>query len=208
MDLSLENILLGVDDGVANMQLPDPALRDHYRNEADRVYWLNGEITNESLDLARMIVRWNEEDDGVPDNERQPIKIFIDSVGGDVTAAAIIVQAIRMSRTRVITINFCMALSAAAHILAAGHERLSFPFATVMLHNGSCQYSGNVDQVESAKKYYDKLSKRFTDVLLGCVNITPQTYKRRTSSDWYITDAEALEYGIVDRVIESLDEII
>jgi ATP-dependent protease ClpP protease subunit len=113
MDLD-NNILIGVSEGVANLQLPDPTLRNYYRDEEDRVFWLNDSVENCAEDLIYMILRCNKEDRRKTIDARQPIKIFIDSPGGDVTFMWSIINLIDISKTPVWTINYCTAYSAAA----------------------------------------------------------------------------------------------
>ena len=206
MDM-FDNVLLGVPESVANLQLPDPYLRNLYRDEEERVYWLDGQISDENLDLVKMIMRCNREDKDIPVSERKPIKIFIDSIGGDVLTEWTIVNAIKCSKTKVITINYCAAFSAAADILASGHERLALPGTHVMMHNGSCGYSGQADAVESQKKYFDGLSKKITDHILNVTNLNPRTYKKKAVVDWFFDENEALDSGIIDRIITDFDDL-
>lgn len=205
---SLNGILIGVPEATANMQLPDPTLRDYYRDEEDRIFWLNEQVENCAEDLIKMILRCNKEDKGKPVEDRKPIKIFIDSPGGDVTFMWSIINMIEMSKTKVITINYCTAYSAAAEILASGHERYALKGSHVMVHSGSCSYSGQADQVESMKKYFDNLSKKTIEHLLAKTKINPKTFKKRSTVDWFMSEDEALENGVVDKIVEDLDEIL
>ena len=204
----LGNLLIGIDDGVANLQLPDPTLRNYYRDEQDRIFWLNDSVESCAQDLIEMILRCNREDKGKPTEERIPIKIFIDSPGGDMTFMWSIINMIETSKTKIITINYCTAYSAAAEILASGHERYGLKGSHVMVHSGSCAYSGQADQVESTKKYFDKLSKKTVEHLMSKTKIDPKVFTRKSVTDWFMDEDEALENGIIDRVVEDLDEIL
>ena len=204
----LGEILLGVPESTANMQLPDPNLRDYYKYEQDRIFWLDENVENCATDLIKMIMRCNNEDKGKPVEERKPIKIFIDSPGGDVTFMWSIINLIEMSKTPVWTINYCTAYSAAAEILASGHVRYAIKGSHVMVHSGNCQYSGQADVVESTKKYFDQVIKRTTDHLLDRTNINSRVFKKKASLDWYMNEEEALENGIVDKIITDLDDIL
>lgn len=112
----LSNILFGVDEGVANLQLPDPTLRDYYRDEADRVFWIDSEVNVATLELVKMIIRCNKEDKDKPIEERKPITVFIDSPGGSVEVLYAIVKAMKASKTPIRTVNYCTAFSAASEI--------------------------------------------------------------------------------------------
>ena len=77
MDNCLNGVLVGVPEDTANLQLPNPELRDYYRDEQDRVFWLNDNVENCAEDLIRMILRCNQEDKGVPTEERNQLKFLL-----------------------------------------------------------------------------------------------------------------------------------
>ena len=204
-EITLDSLLLGVPESVANMQLPDPHLRDFYRDEVDRTYWLNDVVGEGTLDIVRMIIKCNQEDKGKPIEERQPIKIMIDSPGGEVQTMYAVIKAIEMSKTPVYTIVYCNAMSAAAEILAAGHKRYAMPGTCVMVHSGGVGYGGTMEQVESQKKYTDSLIKKTTSTFLKNTKIDAKTLKKKGAADWYMSEEEALECGIVDEIITDID---
>lgn len=207
MEGMLDNILVGVEEGIANLQLPDPQLRDFYRDEQERVFWVDDQIDEGLLDLVKMIVRCNHEDKGKSVEERVPIKVYIDSPGGDVCALWTTIKAIEISKTPVYTINYCTAYSAAADLLTAGHKRFAFPGTNIMVHSGSCMYAGTVEQADNMKKYFDNLGKKVTDYFLAHTKVEPRIYKKKAPYDWYLDEDEALKYGIIDTVITDIDEL-
>jgi ATP-dependent Clp protease protease subunit len=203
----MNEIMIEVPESVANMQLPDPMLRDYYRDEADRVYWVDGEINASLLDLVKMIMRCNKEDKDKPVEERKPIKVMIDSPGGDLLALWTTIKAIEISKTPVYTINYCTAYSAAADLLASGHKRYALPGTSVMVHSGSCMYGGTMEQAENMKKHFDKLGKKVTDYFLAHTKVDPKTFKKKAPSDWYFDEQEALDNGLIDEIISDFDNI-
>lgn len=207
MENMLENILVGVEEDIANLQLPSPQLRDYYRDEQERVFWVDDQIDSGLLDLVKMIVRCNHEDKGKPVEERVPIKVYIDSPGGDVCALYTTIKAIEISKTPVYTINYCTAYSAAADLLAAGHKRFAFPGTNIMVHSGSCMYAGTVEQADNMKKYFDNLGKKLTDYFLAHTKVESRLYKKKAPYDWYLDEDEALKYGIIDAVVSDFDEL-
>jgi ATP-dependent Clp protease protease subunit len=206
-NLTLESLLIGVPESIANMQLPDPTLRNHYRDEEERVYWLNDQVNDDTLSLVEMIIRCNMEDKGKAVEDRMPIKVMINSNGGDVQVMMTIIKTMRISKTPVYTICFSSAMSAAAEILAAGHKRYALPGTCVMIHSGSCSYGGTMEQAESCKKYVDALTKRASDEFVANTKINAKTLKKKGAADWYMSEDEALENGVVDKIITDLDEI-
>lgn len=200
-----KNILDGVPEKVVDMTLPPPFLRDYYRDEADRIFWVDDEIGDNLLDLVKMIIRCNKEDKGLAVEARKPIKIFISSPGGETQAMWSAMQAIQTSKTPCYTINFSYAYSAAAELLIAGHKRFALKGSTTMIHRGSCFIGGEQSVVESTQKYMKVMEQKYQDFLLSHTKIDQKAYKRRASSDMYFDEYEALENGIVDEIVENFD---
>lgn len=203
----LKNALDGVPEEVMDMTLPTPSLRDYYRDEADRIFWVDDEISDNLLDLVKMIIRCNKEDRGLAVEARKPIKIFISSPGGETQAMWSAMNAIQTSKTPCWTINFSYAYSAAAELLVAGHKRFALKGSTTMIHRGSCFIGGEQSVVESTQKYMKAMEQKYQDFLLSHTKIDQKAYKRRASSDMYFDEYEALENGIVDFVVDSFDMI-
>ena len=203
----IDTVLNGIPSSVANMQLPDPDLRDYYRDEQNRIFWIDSNIDDNTLDLVKMIMNCNIEDKGKNIEDRMPIKVMINSGGGDVQIMMTIIKTMKISKTPVYTVCFSSAMSAAAEILAAGHKRFALPGTCVMVHSGSCSYGGTMEQAESCKKYVDALTKRATEEFCSNTKINAKTLKKKGASDWYMDEYEALENGVIDVVIADLDEI-
>lgn len=203
----IKNVLEGVAEEVVDATLPLPYLRDYYRDEAERIFWVDSEINDTLLDLVKMIMRCNKEDKNVPTENRKPIKVFIDSPGGDICALWTTINAIEISKTPVYTIDYCTAFSAAFDLLSAGHKRFALKGTSGMTHSGSCVYGGTVEQAESMKKHFDKLGKKITDYLLEHTKIDPKVFKKKAPSDWYFDEYDMLEYGIIDEIVEDFDSI-
>ena len=207
MDEMLNELLVGIPESTANLQLPDPQLRQYYLDQQDRIYWVDDEINDGLLELVKMIIRCNKEDAGNPVEDRRPIKVFISSPGGETQAMWSAMQAIQTSKTPVWTINFSYCYSAAAELLVAGHKRFALKGSTTMSHRGSCFIGGEQSVVESTQKYMKAMEQKYQDFLLSHTKIDPKAYKKKASADMYFDEYEALENGIVDVVIENFEEI-
>lgn len=203
-----DNVCDGVSEEVVNLSLPTPYLRDYYRDETDRVYWVDEEIGSSLLNLVKMIMRCNKEDKGKPVEERTPIKVFIDTPGGDICVLWTVIKAIEISKTPVYTINYCTCFSAGADLLAAGHKRFALPGTNAMVHSGSCVFGGTMEQAESMKKHFDKLGKKVTDYFLARTKVDPKVFKKKAPSDWYFDEDDMLENGLIDAIITDLDVLI
>lgn len=203
----LENVLLEIPEDVANLRLPDPTLRDYYRDEKDRVFWVD-EVGDETLDVVKMIIKCNKEDKGIPIENRKPITLMIDSPGGSVEVLYSIIKAIEISKTPVRTICYCNAFSAAADLLACGTTgyRMCMPGTNIMMHAGSTQLCGTVAQVDAAKKYFDNMGKEINKLVMSKTNIDTKIQKK-IRDDYYMTCEDALNLGIIDKIITDLDEV-
>lgn len=205
MDDLMNGVLLGIPETTANLQLPDPSLRDYYVDEQERIYRLDHELRECDLALIDMILKCNKEDKGIPVEERKPIKVYISSPGGDVVTLWSIIQVIQHSKTPVHTINISYAFSAAAEILVAGHKRYSLPGTQTMFHRGSSYFGGEAGVVDSTKKHFDKLESKLRDFLLTHTEISPNVYKKKASSDLYMDENDCLKYKVIDEIIYDYD---
>lgn len=207
-ELELQDLLVGVSEGVANLQLPDPCLRDYYRDEEQRIYWINGQVDESTLDLVKFIIKCNRDDVGKTIEERKRILVMIDSPGGSVEVEQSIIGAMKISKTPVYTCCYCTAYSAAADILACGHKRFALPFTNIMFHAGSGEYKGTQAQIDSAKKFFDKVNKRINDEVFSRVHFEQKIIKKLKTDDVFLNEEEALNYGVIDAIVNNFEEIM
>ncbi len=167
--------------------LPNPDEISYFVLEKERKIYLDYEITNDTLAIQRMILRWNIEDRGVPAAERKPIFIFIQSIGGDVFSMQSLIDTIDQSTTPIVTVNLGIACSAAATIFIAGHKRLMFPHAYVMIHEGNFGFDGDAVKVLDNTDWYKKNLKLSKEYLLSKTHIPPPPHsarRRQTIGGW------------------------
>ena len=207
MNELMNNVLVGIPEPIANLQLPDPQLRDYFRDEQDRIYWLDGQIDDSTLDLVKYIFRCNKEDEDQPIAKRKRILIMIDSPGGSVEVLASIIGAIKISKTPVYTCCYCTAYSAAADLLACGHKRFSLPMAAIMFHAGSACYQGSQNDINKAKKFFDSMGKRVTDEVNSRTKFDAKFLRKLKTDDMYMNEEEALSYEVIDEIIDDLDKL-
>ena len=201
-------IQLAVPKYIADLNLPDPDLLMLYKHFENRIIWLDSEVDDSWLLYAKMILYWNEEDKGIPIENRKPIKLFFFSPGGDLDVNNMLIDVIRLSKTKVIGVNSQLCMSAAAFIYLACHERLSMPRAQFLLHSGSADgISGTADQIQAYNAQYKKQIKQLKDYLVEC-GIPKKLVDTKMKGEWFLDVGQALELGIVHKVIESLDEVV
>lgn len=208
--MSTENnqTVVQVPDFVKDTVLPEPENLNFYKLYEKRSIYVTGEIDMWLLEITRIVHIFNVEDKGKPVEEREPIKIFIFTEGGDVLATWNFLDVISASKTPVWTINWGMSMSAGMLMLVSGHKRFALKHSTGLYHSGSASFDGTREQVESMQKWYDSLGKVTDKWFLDHCNIDQKLFNRKKKTDWYMTADEMLEYGIVDKIIDSLDEVI
>ncbi len=207
MEELLNNVLVGIPETVANLQLPDPTLRDYFRDEQDRIYWLDTAIDDSTLELVKYIFRCNKEDEGKSIEERKRILIMIDSPGGSVEVLASIIGAMKISKTPIYTCCYCTAFSAAADLLACGHKRFALPMTAMMFHAGSACYQGSQNDINKAKKFFDGMGKRVTDEVNSKTKFDAKFLRKLKTDDMYMNEEEALDYGVIDEVVDDLNKL-
>lgn len=212
--MSEESIVI-VPKDVENLKLPDPDLVQYYKDIDERIIYLEGSIGGEtdpnednSIGIVKRIMQYNREDKLIDPEDRKPIKIFIDSGGGDAYGTVTLVNTILMSKTPVYTINLRDALSAAGYVFISGHKRFAFPGSTVLIHSGSIGYSGDKDKVDAMRKHYDKITKTLDDLILIKTKINAKTLRTKSSREWFMGVDDMIKNGVADQAVTSLEEIL
>ena len=201
---------ISIPQNVENMQLPNPELLTFYKNFEDRTLWIDDEINDYSIEYAKYIMQWNKEDKdaGIKPKDRKPIKLLFFSPGGDLNVNNMLVDTISLSVTPVIGINCGMAASAGCFIYLSCHKRYTLPNAQFLIHQGAGSFEGTYDIVVSAIMNYQREIENLGKFVLSRTNIPEGVFYENFATDWYLDANEALEYGLCEKIIESLDEII
>lgn len=147
------------------------------RELEDRRVYLYGEILPLDSDdsfyadasiasfIVEQILDINRIDDGIDPEEREPIRLYINSPGGDVTEGFALISAIEISKTPIYTINMGQWSSMAFLIGIAGHKRFSLPKASFLMHDGSIFLYGSAnkvkDRVEFENRFENEVVKPF-----------------------------------------------
>ena len=67
---------------------------------------------------------------------------------------------------------------------------------------------GTREQIDNMKRFYDKLDKKTTEILFSRTKIDAKTYRSKAPKNWFLDDDESLKWGIVDKIVEDIDEIL
>lgn len=191
-----------------SLQLPEPELLTYYKHLSERRVWLDLDIDESMLEVARNIMLWNIEDSGKPADQREPIWLYLFNYGGYMDLMWMITDVIAQSATPVYTVNMGQCSSAAALVFMAGHKRFMLPSATVLIHEGQNQISGDAVKVFDQAENYKTAVKKMHDFIIERTNIPKSTLSRKRNNDWEMDSDTCMKYGVCDRVIESLTEII
>ena len=166
------------------------------------------------FDLAGSVIAlirfWNkiDKDLDIPVEEREPIKILIDSPGGYLSAAFAIISAIEASETPIYTYNMGCAYSAGFFIFIAGHKRFSYSLASFLYHQGSTGGGDGSIDAHKFRNYADFYSKQLLilkEHTLKYSNLTEEQYKNIEKDDYWLSAEEAQAIGIVDSIIQKGD---
>ncbi len=194
---------------IENLQLPSPELITYYKNLENRVLWLDSEVDNYWLEFSRKIIEWNREDKNIPVEERKPITLMFYSYGGDLDINNSFIDVIKLSKTKIIGVNAGQACSAGCFTYISCHERLAFPNATFLIHQGGGEgFSGTYSQVVAAVMEYQRKIEELENYLKLNTKIPEDILAENISTEWFINSQDAVKYGICDKIITSLDEII
>ncbi len=136
-------------------------------------------------------------------NQKEDIKMYINSPGGSVSAALAIYDTMQHVRSEVQTICIGMAASAAALLLSAGNKgkRMALPNSEVMIHQVLGGASGQATDVDIHARHILKTRDRLNKILAKHTNQKLAKIEKDTERDYFMSAEEAVKYGIIDKVI-------
>eukprot|EP00923_Selenidium_pygospionis_P021517 GHVN01037075.1.p1 GENE.GHVN01037075.1~~GHVN01037075.1.p1 ORF type:complete len:198 (-),score=43.20 GHVN01037075.1:452-1045(-) len=163
----------------------------------ERIVVLASQVTDESANMivSQMLYLANEDD--------APIRFYINSVGGSVSAGLAIFDTMQFIRCQVETVCIGLAASMGAFLLAAGTKgkRRSLPSSRIMIHQPLGGASGQASDVEIQAREI-----LFTRTMMNTYmsNFTGQpmdVIERDSDRDFFMSPLEAVEYGVIDSVV-------
>lgn len=165
---------------------------------------LSGEINKDSADklIRDLLVLENESSD--------PVKIYINSPGGDVDAGYAIYDMIRFVSCPVILIGMGLVASAAALILLAvpAERRVGLPNSSYLIHQPLSQMKGNATDIEIHALQLEKIKAKINKVISEATGKSLIQVVKDTDRDYWLNAEEALEYGLISRVVSSRDQLV
>ena len=165
----------------------------------DRIIMLCDEVNDATASLVVAQLLYLEGQD--PDKE---ISLYINSPGGSVTAGLAIYDTIQYIKCDVSTICMGMAASMGAFLLSAGTKgkRLALPNSTIMIHQPSGGAQGQATDMRIHTEWILDTKKRLNKMLSEATGQPLEVIERDTERDNFMTAQQALEYGLIDKIID------
>ena len=169
----------------------------------DRIIMLNGEITDEVSSVIVSQLLFLESEDPEKD-----IFLYINSPGGGVTAGLAIYDTMQYIKCDITTICIGSAASMGALLLASGTKgkRYSLPHSRIMIHQPLGGITGQATEIEIHAKEILRLKKLLNEILAKHTGKRLKTIEKDTDRDYFMDSKEALNYGIIDKIIYSREE--
>jgi ATP-dependent Clp protease protease subunit len=156
---------------------------------------INDQVSN--LIVAQLLYLSSEDPDA-------PIQMYINSPGGQVYAGMAIYDTMQMIPNSISTLAVGMTASFGTVLLTAGTkgQRYALPNATIHMHQPLGGATGQASDIEIQAKEILRLKDRLNEILAGHTGQTVETIESDTNRDFYVDAEGAVEYGLVDRVME------
>ena len=169
----------------------------------DRKIFLNSDIDESTIDTAvYQIMRYNAMDIGVPVEERKPIRVYLNSCGGNIVEGYALVDVIELSKTPVYTINLGASMSMALLIFMAGHKRYAMPRSEFLLHEGTSGGFDSLMKLQDRLRFESEQVETITrELVLSRSKITEDQYAMNLRREWYFLPKEGKEIGIIDYIV-------
>ena len=166
----------------------------------ERIIFLGTGINDQVSDSLVAQLLFLEAED--PDKD---IQIYINSPGGSVTAGLAIYDTMQQISPDVVTICFGVAASMGAFLLSGGAKgkRLALPNSRIMIHQPLGGAQGQAVEIEIQAKEILFLKKTLNSLLAEHTNQSLEKINEDTERDYFLSPAEAVEYGLIDKVIKN-----
>lgn len=167
-------------------------------------------LTPQVAEMVDSFIRfWNtyDSDLGTLISRREPIKIYINSLGGALDAAITIMNSIKMSKTPVYTFNIGSVYKESFLVFLAGHKRYTYPDATFMYTDS--MYSVPIEENDNESTFYSKnllitnTANSMKALVLDKTSITEAQYDKHCKSEWWFSADDAFKIHIVNEICRS-----
>ncbi|GCA66119.1 ATP-dependent Clp protease proteolytic subunit [Mediterraneibacter butyricigenes] len=169
----------------------------------DRIIFLGEEVNDVSANIIVAELLFLEAEDPEKD-----IQMYINSPGGSVTAGKAIYDTMQYIKCDVSTICIGMAASMGAFLLAGGAKgkRMALPNAEIMIHQPSGGAQGQATEIQIAAEHILKTRQNLNEILAANTGQPLEVIKIDTERDNFMSAKEAMEYGLIDKVITGRED--
>ena len=164
----------------------------------DRIIMINGEINDVTSNLVVAQLLFLESED--PDKD---IYVYINSPGGSITSGMAIYDTMQYIKPDVCTICIGMAASMGAFLLSSGQKgkRYALPNAEIMIHQPLGGFQGQASDIDIHAKRILRIKDKLNQILSENTGKPLEQIKADVERDYFLEADEAMEYGLVDKVI-------
>lgn len=179
----------------------------NWKETNDRRIVINEIVTEELLFYNQLIIQWNKEDfeNNLKVSQRKPIRIYLNTYGGNVDPAMSLSNLIQISKTPVYIYNLGVCASAGVLIFLSGHKRYALKGSKFLIHEGEIGLSGQSTKVMENLEAIKQQEKEIENYIISKTNIDKKLYNKNRKKEWWIS-SEAKDLGIVDDIIEDIEE--
>ena len=165
----------------------------------DRIIMLSGEVNDVTANLVVAQLLFLESED--PDKD---IHLYINSPGGSITSGMAIYDTMQYINCDVSTICIGMAASMGAFLLSSGAKgkRFALPNSEIMIHQPLGGFQGQATDIDIHAKRILKIKDKLNQILSENTNQPLEKIKVDVERDYFMEASEAVEYGLIDKVIE------
>ncbi len=170
----------------------------------ERIIFLGGAVTDPVANsvIAQLLFLASKD-------PKKPIQLYINTPGGSVTAGMAIYDTIQYINCPISTVCVGLAASMGAILLATGTKgkRFALPNSQIMLHQVAGGISGEAIEIEITAKQILKIRERLNNILSKHTGQPLEKVSKDTDRDFYLTAQEAKDYGLIDEVIKTKEQI-
>ncbi|HSR73769.1 MAG TPA: ATP-dependent Clp endopeptidase proteolytic subunit ClpP [Sulfurovum sp.] len=165
----------------------------------DRIIMLSGEVNDQVASTVVAQLLFLEAQD--PDKD---IYFYINSPGGVITSGLSMFDTMNYIKPDIVTICIGQAASMGAFLLASGTKgkRYALPHARIMIHQPSGGAQGQSTDIQIQAKEIQRLKDTLNEILAEKTGKTTKRIEKDTERDYFMSSEEALEYGLIDKVLE------
>lgn len=176
----------------------------------NRIFYITGDelYAEDFLEIGKQIIMINKVDQGKDVSQRIPVKVLIYTYGGDLHGVYSLSSIIMASTTPIITVNMGLCYSAGGLLLMSGHKRYCLHRSQCLIHQGSGGAQGTFSEMEQSQANYKKLVSEMKEYILSRTKIDDKLFNKKKTIDWYISDQEQIDLGIVDDFLEDINDIL